>query len=67
MKKKKLELSRGNLRKIRLGSWVEARFKKKKKKSLEGQIKKARIHLLQDFSEPLTGRYLSLSSLRSTT
>lgn len=65
--KKKLELSTGDLRKIRLGSWVEARFKKKKKKSLKGQIKKAYIHLLQDFSEPLIGRYLSLSSLRSTT
>lgn len=64
--KKKLELSTGDLRKIRLGSWVEARFKKKKK-SLKGQIKKAYIHLLQDFSEPLIGRYLSLSSLRSTT
>lgn len=64
--KKKLELSTGDLRKIRLGSWVEARLKKKKK-SLKGQIKKAYIHLLQDFSEPLIGRYLSLSSLRSTT
>lgn len=38
--KKKLELSTGDLRKIRLGSWVEARFKKKKKKASKAKLRR---------------------------